>query len=507
MRFGFQLSRSVVLAMPLTVFAVGAVLAVDVSTASAQPVQVPGAPPLHPPDVAAVRHATGLTAAAQIPAPKAPVLVHSPAEIALMEQHLREYNAATADVKHAFVAEAGHRIDCVDVQKQPALRAPQLRGHVLGVPPSAFAAASAEPGHAGSPPAAGVPLPPPGVPQATGNLLKGGRDAAGALRECPVGTVPVTHHTLDTLKAFATLGDFYAKYPGGVDAGRRFAVRDAAAKGAPPPLPPPGEVTHDHAGASNGNLVNYGAHSTLRVVHPYVMHGYNEFSLSQIWVTAGAYEDKSLQTLEIGVQASPDHHGGDARPRMFVYSTSDAYQFHNGSYAQAHASGCYNLQCGRFVQIANNWDWDAPVNAGEVDVAFIKYADKWWLQVGSTWVGYYPAALYNAKGIRDRATSIDFGGEIVDNRDASVGGHPTWHTMTAMGSGAWPTVVGAAYQKRLSYFGQANGQAHYHAWGLTGYAERPTCYASGGPQYNYADANSGAFFFFGGPGYSWTCAK
>ncbi len=510
MRFGSQLTRFMVLAVPVTALAMGAALTLDVSVASAQqPTLVPGAPPLHPPDVAAARHLSGATSGAQIPAPKALTLVHAPADIALMEDHLREHNVPVADIKHSFVAEAGHRIDCVDAQKQPALRIASMRGHVLGTPPTAVAAAQAEPGHPGAaPPPGSSPLrPPTGVPQASGNLLQGGRDAAGALRECPVATVPVTRHTLDTLKTFATLGDFYSKYPGGAGAGRHFAVREAAAKGQPPPPPPPGEAIHDHAGASRG-ITNYGAHSTIRVFKPYVMHGYNEFSLSQIWVSAGAYEDKSLQTLEVGVQSTPDQHNGDTRPRLFVYSTSDAYQFWAAkTYAQAHASGCYNLLCGRFVQVANNWDWDAPVSAGEVDVAFIKYADKWWLQIGGTWIGYYPTSLYSASGIRDHATSIDFGGEIVDNRDGAHGGHPAWHTATAMGTGAWPSTPGAAYQKRLSYFAALNGQSHYHAWGLSGYAERPTCYASGGPLYNYADANSGAFFFFGGPGYNVACTK
>ena len=69
---------------------------------------------------------------------------------------------------------------------------------------------------------------------------------------------------------------------------------------------------------------------------------------------------------------------------------------------------------------------------------FIKYGAAWWLRVQQQWVGYYPTALYTAAGLRDSAKTIDFGGEIVDNLDPRYGGHPLWHTTTAMGRAPGP---------------------------------------------------------------------
>jgi hypothetical protein len=275
--------------------------------------------------------------------------------------------------------------------------------------------------------------------------------------------------------------------------------------GTPAPIAGP---AHDHAGASHNGLTNYGASANLNVWKPYVGPG-NEFSLSQIWVLAGDWADNSLQSLEVGVITDPSHHT-DGQPRLFVYSTSDAYQHHEDpNPTLAHASGCYNLHCARFVQTDPGISFDAPITsvstpAGtqlELEVAFVKHQQAWWLWVQGHWVGYYPTSLYSQKGLLDHSTLIDFGGEIVDD----PAGHAGQHTQTAMGSGAWPASAfgSAAFQRRIAYFAQPSGQGHYWATSLSGHAEKPNCYNVG--TVNYTSSDWGTYFFFGGPGRSTQC--
>jgi hypothetical protein len=437
------------------------------------------------------------------PTPR-PVRVKNAAELAKMDAYLNAVRPAPQHVKHSFIAEAGHAVDCVDINHQEAMLRPQLRNHVILTPPSGAVAATA-PHHPAHPAVQHGTAMPAGTQRATGMFLGAGRDASGAARACPAGTVPTTRRTIEHLKAFPTLSDYHAKYPTAAVARHHF---EAARSHAPVPRPPESGAEHEHAGAGFWGLPNYGAHSTLLVANPYVLTGYNEFSLSQIWVTAGDFYDKSLQSLEVGVVKYPDQHQGDARPRLFVYSTTDAYDHHeDAQWWQTNVgTSCYNRDCGQFVQVDPTFDWDAPVTDGEVDVSVVKYGDAWWLNIQGRWIGYYPTALYSAtKGLHDGAMNIDFGGEIVNSNDPSFPpAHPAWHTTTQMGTGSWPEsgYGNAAYQRNLYYFWQpTNLLATYAAWGLQTHYERPGCYRAGDPA--YADPNWGTYFYFGGPGYSW----
>ncbi|KAH0877114.1 hypothetical protein HID58_064508 [Brassica napus] len=46
----------------------------------------------------------------------------------------------------------------------------------------------------------------------------------------------------------------------------------------------------------------------------------DDFSLAQIWVTSGSYENQDLNTLETGWQVYPNKYG-DHQPRLFTYWT------------------------------------------------------------------------------------------------------------------------------------------------------------------------------------------
>lgn len=93
----------------------------------------------------------------------------------------------------------------------------------------------------------------------------------------------------------------------------------------------------------------YGAKASINVWEPQVSNP-TEFSLSQIWIISGSFDD-DLNTIESGWQVSPELYG-DSKPRFFTYWTTDAYQ----------ATGCYNMLCSGFVQTSNRIAIGAPIS-------------------------------------------------------------------------------------------------------------------------------------------------
>jgi hypothetical protein len=189
---------------------------------------------------------------------------------------------------------------------------------------------------------------------------------------------------------------------------------------------------------------------------------------------------------------------GDFDPHLFIYSTRDGYV----------RTGCYNNTCGDFVQVSRSiypgarYTTVSTYNGPqyEINAQWFKDMDggAWWLQVQGQWVGYYPRNLYNAA--INRASVIDFGGEIIDNRNLNL------HTSTDMGSGQFPSAwwQKAAYQRllRYNYTTTTNPNIVWNtsATGLTASRSDAACYDIG---YYTGDPNWGSYFFFGGPGYDY----
>lgn len=449
------------------------------------------------------------------PATHRPQLFHrvkNAHEQARMASYLKTRTPAAEHVKHSFVAEAGHTIDCVAVEHQPAMLRPELRGHtLLKPPPASFAPARALPGKGLAHAPKGYRAPAKPSAAATGLFFRGGTDAQRKSRACPQGTVPHARKTLEELTAFATLEEYHSKLPRHLVRGRFASARndpDGASERAAPTVDGGAVSSHDHAHVENQSLVNYGVHTVMSVISAYVMVGHREFSLSQLWLVA---VDPVLgeQTLEAGIQSDPDRHHGDARPRFFAFSTTNGYQhYQDREWWKTHnGTSCYDLECGQFVQVDPTFDFSAPVQPGEIDVAYVKYGEAWWLRVQNRWIGYYPASLYSEAGLRNRATTIDFGGEVVNNRDAAGHGHPNWHTTSGMGTGGFPEAAypQAAYQRQLGYFASADGKDLTPAHGLEVKAKKPGCYRASTPveAFNF-NPTWGTYFFFGGPGYSFT---
>ncbi|CAL9049282.1 unnamed protein product [Musa banksii] len=249
---------------------------------------------------------------------------------------------------------------------------------------------------------------------------------------------------------------------------------------------------HEYAIGHIEGEQDYGAHALFNVWAPQVANR-GEFSLSQLWIISGNF-DKDLNTVETGWQVYPELYG-DTLPRFFVYWTNDSYQ----------NTGCYNLYCSGFVQTNNSVAVGAAITTtstyNDTNLQYViritvwkdQKTGNWWLQLGSTVVGYWPSFLFS--NLASSGTMVEFGGEIVNTRPSGN------HTDTQMGSGhfAEEGFGRAAYISSIRIVD--SNDTLIPARNLTYYADNPNCYdVQGG-----VDNSGESFFYFGGPGRNARC--
>jgi hypothetical protein len=408
----------------------------------------------------------------------------NPTSFGRIRQHILDMYQGV-QVRHSYLL--GSQIfDCVPIEQQPAVRI--QGGGIAPAPP---------------------PLAPPDTAQnrpsgqaaATQQLQASGSDAFGNALQCEEQTIPMRRITLEDLTRFKSLDDFFSKGPGG--AGRAPAAPiggpgSASNLKSAPNLGsslgrdtdvPPSPAGHEHA-FTYQHVNNLGGNSILNLWSPLVYTGlplFEQFNLSQMWVLG--YGGGTLQTVEAGWQNYPAKYGSQ-NAALFVYSTRDNYK---PSPWYLPTTGCYNLECGTFVQVNNSWALGAPIGSYstgggaqyELPIQWLLYAGNWWLKVNGTWIGYYPGSFYLGGQLSRNATDIQFGGETASQ--ASYYG--------PMGSGAWANAgfQHAAYQRNIYYTDTANnGQ-----WASLGAATECTGYSFSGPAWG---GSWGIYFFFGGPG-------
>lgn len=409
----------------------------------------------------------------------APVVrVESAAEADRMTAWVAKKRVDPKSVRRTLWTKQGRRVECVDLLAQPAVKARGLSA---------------------------IEAPPTVQPEDAASLAKGATtraqperllaanavDAAGA--DCDAGTVPVAEVTVDDLKRFKNLEDFFRKEPSHLTGLAPEKESLLAPQSVVPPAHNGPSSLHQYAHARR-SVTNWGALSTLNVWKAATQLT-NEFSLSQIWVVGGSGD--GLQTLEVGWQVYRDLYG-DANPHLFIYSTQDNYE----------TTGCYNNTCGDFVQTSSTvfpgqglspFSTPGTGNQFQTAVRWVKDGDSgsWWLWVEGGYVGYYPRALYNTSGVADHAAKIDYGGEIIDKES---GGN---HTTTDMGSGKFASggFGTSAYQGSLRYFYKvdAAGVVRFkEATGLTTSVTDANCYDI---SYTSGVEGAGSTIYFGGPGY------
>ncbi|KAI4341390.1 hypothetical protein MLD38_026120 [Melastoma candidum] len=344
----------------------------------------------------------------------------------------------------------GDMIDCVPAHLQPAFDHPELRGQIPVDPPERRPVTNESLDH--------------GASEAFQTWHK-----AGEL--CPEGTVPIRRVTEEDILRASSIRRFGRKP-------RRHIKRDSTGSG------------HEHAVMlASGDF--YGAKASINVWSPRVTDEF-EFSLSQLWVISGSFEN-DLNTIEAGWQVSPELYG-DNYPRFFTYWTSDAYQ----------ATGCYNLMCSGFVQTSNRIAIGAAISprssyrGRQFDISVMIWKDPkhghWWLQFGSGHlVGYWPAALFSQ--LRSHANMVQFGGEVVNTRSRG------YHTSTQMGSGhfPWEGFGKASYFRNLQVVDWENNLVAPR--NLRPMADHPNCYdVRQGRNHGW-----GTYFYYGGPGKNVRC--
>lgn len=391
-----------------------------------------------------------------------PIRVRDENERKRMESYIAEFVRAD-DIVSQIELSPSEIIDCVAVGRQPALRHPMLKEHVLQTEPPAGPKEMEK-----SEPTTLV-----GDPVRAGTEQTISQEYGSEGRSCPQESVPVRRLTIEILDNYETLEEFFQ---------------------ARPPHLLTGPVNNHQYASTRFTGDNWGAQSTLNVWSPYTEIA-EEFSLSQIAVARGSGSDR--ETIESGWQKLRMLYG-DYRPRLFIYFTPDNY----GS------GGCYNLTCGAFVQVNNSVyigggftdisGHPHPSAAWEFTIRWQRHGETgdWWLKYGDTWVGYYPGSLFDNDGLRPRASRASFYGEIIDDQ---TGGR---HTRTDMGSGHFPGdwFGYAAYQRRVRTITTST------VWNL-----RPSLTDSRTDANCYdvsVHSSSGSwerYFYFGGPGYNDHC--
>lgn len=304
-------------------------------------------------------------------------------------------------------------------------------------------------------------------------LKRGARDSYGHELYCEQGTFPMRRLTLEELTRFKNLSSFFTK-GSLLD---NFELRPNPNQ--PRPLPAD-DSTHYYARGAQF-VDNFGGDSWLNLWNPTVAD--KQMSLSQLWIVGG--EGESKQTAEAGWQV---YSADGPEARLFIYYTTKGY---------TKDSGCYNVTCSGFVQIANNvylgrgFDHYSSANGTQwgFNLQWKRHTDgNWWLFYRGPGnyiaVGYYPHSLWGSGVMATKAEKVAFGGEDTGKPSAKQ-----------MGSGEKSNVgwQRAAYQNRIFYIDMRTTSQWAN---LTEYEPNPDCYTA---DINNIFGSWGTYLFFGGP--------
>ncbi|MBO0612411.1 neprosin family prolyl endopeptidase [Thiothrix fructosivorans] len=393
-----------------------------------------------------------------------------------MQQYVIDLYTET-QVVHRFIKN-GETVSCVNIYSQPALRSSKTVG-------------------LSSAPMAALDLPPDDPiddsdmkvnslstnTSSTSNgkepafVLTGGLDPMGNEMSCPKNSIPILMVTVEQIKRFNSINEFLQKVPSELISSSNASSSAASS------------YKHKYAHAYQ-NISNWGQEAIFNLWSPYTETA-GEFSLSQTWVTRGT--GKYLETLEAGWQNYKLKYG-DYNSRLFIYFTPDNYG----------TGGCYNHDCGKFVQTNNaivlggKFSNYSSTNGNQYEITLRWQRDSvngnWWLKYGDMWVGYYPSKLFDSNGLKNQASSVDWGGEILDAVDKA-------HTSTDMGSGAFPQLgyKKAAYTRNIRYLNTSNVWTKSK---LTVSRTNAKCYDI---TVTPSTGSWGTYFYFGGSGYNSQC--
>ena len=244
-----------------------------------------------------------------------------------MNNHLKRHYQGVEAV-HSFVDENGSVFDCIPIEQQPALK------------------------QSGAAPAAPPGLPKPdwrskrqqGLAEAPSQptehvvqLRADREDQHGNTIHAPDGTIAMRRLTMENLRRFQTLHQFFQKSP--------YGSGKPPQSGQPPQSSPGRRCSsccRDRRRRRTVGRMHFRM-STITADIVFSMSGTRRsvqirFSrFRSIGIRPGAAQN--LQTAEVGWQVYPQMYG-NTKPVFFIYWTADDYK----------SLGCYNLTCPAFVQ-------------------------------------------------------------------------------------------------------------------------------------------------------------
>ncbi len=307
----------------------------------------------------------------------------------------------------------------------------------------------------------------------------------------PRGTVPLLHTPIDRITSTASLNDWLAK---GIRANRVPPAGKAFG------YEVPGTDVHKHVYATQ-SVTCYGTEGNINAWDPYTNWS-DEFSLGQLWLVRGS--GTNLQTLEVGCQEYRDKYG-DWVPHLFTFFTTNGYTKFGKDKDTGKELGGYNTEVGGWQQYASTihpGSLCTPLSqsGGTQYIMALKiqlWQGNWWVKVNGTWIGFYPASLYDTTGLRDYADQLLWGGEVVDS-DGHAG-----TTSTDMGNGHWPYEgwQHCAYMSNLRY--QSTTEGAMSDFNGTALSEFPACY--GIESHMLSGSSWGSYFWWGGSGKNANC--
>ncbi|KAJ7535669.1 hypothetical protein O6H91_12G042200 [Diphasiastrum complanatum] len=385
----------------------------------------------------------------------------------------------------SFNLSDGSIVDCVPIERQLSLKHPSLQNHQIQLAPS--------------------------LPESASALFKTEKELPSLVPwqlfhvehgSCPDGSIPVHRLACCETRDFHSPDIFLKKYP---TEQRGYAKNSTKGSRTRMRIQPPA-VDDGHQYAIVESVGNFaGAQAYLSVWDPSVATA-SDFSLSQLWVGAGAQDD--INTVEAGWQVY-ELLNGDRNPHLFIFWTADSYR----------SSGCYNLRCPGFVQTNSRVVLGGAISSvSSPDSSlyfkkFLVYKDPsaWWLQIDGEWVGYWPAILFTT--LKNSADWLQWGGEVClsaaaaaaasgssangsSSSSSSSSSTDESQITTEMGSGYFPTDgnTKAASQCELGYIDtQLNV---YAATDLRQFSTDPNCYSAA----TYYDDDWGSYIVFGGTG-------
>uniref|UniRef100_A0A0D3EZ92 Neprosin PEP catalytic domain-containing protein n=1 Tax=Oryza barthii TaxID=65489 RepID=A0A0D3EZ92_9ORYZ len=345
----------------------------------------------------------------------------------------------------ATIQPDGDIIECVHISKQPAFDHPLLKDHIIQMRPS---------------------IQPSGMYGEAARPFTQTWNQNG--EKYPDNTIPIRRIKEEDVMRATSIAMFGKKmrgshhlHLGGATDGHHYGVAYAT-----------------------GDANYYGTKVTINIWQPAIATS-GDFSLAQLWISAGSYDNNDLNTIEAGWQVFPDIYGDD-KTRLFIYWTSDAYN----------STGCYNLECSGFIQTNPQFVIGGSISPVSIyggtqyvcDYLVLKdpVVGNWWLQVAGNYVGYWPSSIftYLQTGVAD---SVQWGGEVYSPQ-----------ITTPIGSGHFPEegFRKATYSRAIQVVDSSNSLKPPNGVGLR--APLPNCYnVMAGSS---STTSCGTYIYYGGPG-------